>query len=48
MYNLKTYGSEGNGVGGCGLDSFGTGQGQVASSCEHGNEPSGSGYFLTS
>jgi len=28
-------------VGGCGLDSSGSGQGQVASCCEHGNEPSG-------
>jgi hypothetical protein len=25
----------------CGLDSVGSGQGQVADSCEHGNEPSG-------
>jgi hypothetical protein len=36
-------------VWGCGLDSFGSGQGQVAGSCEHGNEPSGSikcGEFL--
>jgi hypothetical protein len=33
----------------CGLDSFGSGWGQVASSCEHGDEPSGSikcGEFL--
>jgi hypothetical protein len=29
------------GFGGCGLDSFASGWGQVASSCEHGNEPSG-------
>jgi hypothetical protein len=39
----------GNRVWGCGLDSFGSGEGQVASSCEHGNEPSGSikcGEFL--
>jgi hypothetical protein len=31
------------------LDSLGSGQGQVAGSCEHGNEPSGSikcGEFL--
>jgi hypothetical protein len=36
-------------VWGCGLDSFGSGQGQVTGSCEHGNEPSGSikcGKFL--
>jgi hypothetical protein len=26
----------------CGLDSFSSGEGQVADSCEHGNEPSGS------
>jgi hypothetical protein len=25
---------------GCGLDSFGSGQRQVTSSCEHGNKPS--------
>jgi hypothetical protein len=29
-------------VWGCGLDSLGLGYGQVAGSCEHGNEPSGS------
>jgi hypothetical protein len=29
-------------VGGCALDSSGSGQGSVADSCEHGNEPSGS------
>jgi hypothetical protein len=29
-------------VWGCGLDSFGSGLGRVASSCDHGNEPSGS------
>jgi hypothetical protein len=36
-------------VGGCGLDSSGSGQSQVAGSCEHGNNPSGSvkgGDFL--
>jgi hypothetical protein len=36
-------------VGRCGLDSSGSGQGPVAGSCEHGNEPSGSikvGEFL--
>jgi hypothetical protein len=27
---------------GCGFDSSGSGWGSVASSCEHGNEPSGS------
>jgi hypothetical protein len=26
----------------CGLDASGSGQGQVAGSCEHGNEPSSS------
>jgi hypothetical protein len=26
----------------CGLDSSGSGEGPVAGSCEHGNEPSGS------
>jgi len=26
----------------CGIDSSGTGEGQVAVSCDHGNEPSGS------
>jgi hypothetical protein len=33
----------------CGLDSLGSGYGQVVSSCEHGNEPLGSikcGVFL--
>jgi hypothetical protein len=29
-------------MGGCGLDSSGSGKGPVARSCEHGNEPSGS------
>jgi hypothetical protein len=29
-------------VGMYGLDASGSGQGQVADSCEHGNEPSGS------
>jgi len=29
-------------VGGCGLDSYGSGQGPVAGCCEHGNKPSGS------
>jgi len=36
-------------MGGCGLDSSGSGQELVAGSCEHGNEPSGSmkgGEFL--
>jgi hypothetical protein len=36
-------------VGRCGLDSSGSGQGQVAGCCEYGNEPSGSmkgGTFL--
>jgi hypothetical protein len=36
-------------VGGCGLDSPGSGQSPVAGSCEHGNGPSGSiqgGEFL--
>jgi hypothetical protein len=28
------------GFGGCGLDSFGSGYGKLAFSCEHGNEPS--------
>jgi hypothetical protein len=32
----------GNMVGRCGLDLFGPGQGKVASSREHGNEPMGS------
>jgi hypothetical protein len=39
----------GNGVWECGLDSFGSGWGQVASYCEHGDEPSCSikfGEFL--
>jgi hypothetical protein len=31
-----------NRVGGCGLDSSGSGYGPVAGCCEHGNEPSGS------
>jgi hypothetical protein len=30
------------GLGGCGLDSSGSGQGPVASCCEFGDEPSGS------
>jgi hypothetical protein len=37
------------GFGGCGLDSLCSVYGQVAGSCEHGNEPSGSikcGEFL--
>jgi hypothetical protein len=29
-------------MGMCGLNSSGSGQGPVAGSCEHGNEPSGS------
>jgi hypothetical protein len=36
-------------VGGCGLDSSGSGQGLLMVSCEHGNEPSGymkGGEFL--
>jgi hypothetical protein len=36
-------------MGWCGLDSSGLGYGQVAGSCEHGDEPSGSikgGEFL--
>jgi hypothetical protein len=36
-------------VGGCGLDTSGSGWGPVVGSCEHGNEPSGSvkcGEFL--
>jgi hypothetical protein len=40
---------KGNRVWGCGLDSLSSGKGQVADSCEHGNEPSGSikcGEFL--
>jgi hypothetical protein len=39
----------GNRVGGCGLDSSGTGQGPMAGSCEHVNKPFGSikgGEFL--
>jgi len=28
-------------MGGCGLDSPGSGEGTVAVSCEHGNKPSG-------
>jgi hypothetical protein len=28
-------------VGTCGLDASGSGEGSVASCCEHGNEPSG-------
>jgi mevalonate pyrophosphate decarboxylase len=39
-----------NRMGGCGLGSSASGQGQVASCCEHGNEPSGSvtsGEFLS-
>jgi hypothetical protein len=42
-------GSWGNRVWRCGLDSFGSVLGQVVSSCEHGDEPSGSikcGEFL--
>jgi hypothetical protein len=31
-----------NRMGGCGLDLSGSGQGSVAGSCAHGNEPSGS------
>jgi hypothetical protein len=27
----------------CGMDSVGSGQGLMAASCEHGDEPSGSG-----
>ena len=37
--------------GGCGLDGVGSGQGQVAGTCEYGDEPSGSKNaenFLTS
>jgi hypothetical protein len=30
-------------AGGCRVDSFGSGKGPVAGSCEHGGEPSGSG-----
>jgi hypothetical protein len=30
-----------NGIGGCGLDSAGSGQGPVAGCCECGDEPSG-------
>jgi hypothetical protein len=40
---------KGNRVWGCGLDSLGSGLGQVTGSCEHGNQPSGSikcGEFL--
>jgi len=36
-------------VGKCGLDTFGSGQGPVAGTSEHGNDPSGSikgGEFL--
>ena len=29
-------------MGGCGLDSYGWGLGQVTDCCEHGNEPVGS------
>jgi len=39
----------GNRIGNCGLDTSSSGQGPVVSSCEHGNEPSGStkgGEFL--
>ena len=39
----------GSGMWGCGLDRAGSGQGQVAGTCECGNEPSGSmkcGEFL--
>jgi hypothetical protein len=35
-------GSKGDWLGGCGLDSTGTGQGPVAGCCECGYEPSGS------
>jgi hypothetical protein len=35
-------GSSGDWLGGCGLDSTGTGQGPVAGCCECGDEPSGS------
>jgi hypothetical protein len=31
-----------NGVGNCGLGSYGSREGPVAGCCEHGNEPSGS------
>jgi hypothetical protein len=48
--NIKMYLKE-IGFGGCGLDSFGLGQRQVAGSYEHGDEPSGfikCGEFLDS
>jgi len=35
-------GSWGKRIGSCRLDSSGSGQGPVAGTCEHGNEPSGS------
>jgi hypothetical protein len=35
-------GSKGDWLGGCGLDSTGSGQGPVAGCCECGDEPSGS------
>jgi hypothetical protein len=35
-------GSSGDWLGGCGLDSTGSGQGPVAGCCECGDEPSGS------
>jgi len=47
----KINGSYGSKVGGCGLDSSGSGEGPTVSSCERGNELSGSikvGNFLTS
>jgi hypothetical protein len=44
-------GSSGSGRGSWGLDGVGSGQGQVAGTCEYGEEPLGSknaGNFLTS
>jgi hypothetical protein len=49
IFRLPTYllipscnGSYGNRVGRCELDASGSGQGPMAGSCEHGNEPMGS------
>jgi hypothetical protein len=42
VYKVLVGKPEGNWLGGCGLDSTGSGQGPVAGCCECGDEPSGS------
>jgi hypothetical protein len=43
MGGIDQNGYYGNRLGMCGVDSVGSGYEPVSGSCEHGNEPSGSG-----